>query len=240
MSAKDQRLELQIDIFTLKQQRALVLPTLTAAELVLAILQEFGGRQLPENSAGTTAAKQAPAPEKLLRLEYLGDNPSDYQLLRADTRQPLDSAIPIGEQLFAKERLTLMESELPLPNGTARPRRPAYLRDQSSGKVFKLHWLPAIIGRGDPSQPHNDRIAVNLAAHAAGQRVSRRHAQIGEAGVQFFIERLSPNPTAIKDTKGRRIQLGEEQHLLRNGDVIILEGSQIALEFIVREPEPSA
>lgn len=239
MSAKDQRLELLIDVFALKQQRALALPTLTTAELVRAVIQEFGGRQLLNDTARNGAATQAPAPEKLMKLEYLSDSPNDYQLVRADTRQPLDAALPIGEQLFPKERLMIVEQELPLPEGTTRPTRPAYLRDQSTGKVFKLHWLPAIIGRGDPSQPYNDRLAVNLATYTTGQRVSRRHAQIGQAGVQFYIEPLSPNPTSIKDTKGRLTRLGEKQHLLRHGDVVILEGSQIALEFLVREPEPA-
>jgi len=238
MSTKEPRLELQIDVFSLKQQRALVLPTLTSAELVLAIIQEFGGRQLHDVNADNGQKKQAPALEKLLKIEYLSDNPNDYQLLRTKTQQPIDAAIPIGEQLFPKERLMLVEQELPLPEGTARPTRLAYLRDQSTGKVFKLHWQPAIIGRPDQNLPDNNRLAVNLGTYTTGTRVSRRHAQIGQVGAQFYIERLSPNPTAIRDAQGKTIQIREKQHLLRHGDTIILEGSGIALEFIVREQEP--
>lgn len=237
MGTKEPRLELHIDVFPLKQQRALVLPTLMPDELVLAVIQEFGGRQIVDDSAGN--GKPAVAPEKLLKIAYLSDNPNDYRLLRANGRKPLDAAVPIGEQLSAKDRLILAEQELPLPNGTTRPSRPAYLRDQSTGKVFKLHWLPAIIGRSDTNLPNNDRIAVNLASYRTGQRVSRRHAQIGEAGVQFYVEPLSPNPTAIKYPDGKIIPI-KDQRLLRNGEIVLLEGSQIALEFIVREQEPPA
>lgn len=236
MGTKEPRLELHIDVFPLKQQRALVLPSLMPEELVLAVIQEFGGRQIGDDSAGN--GKAAIAPEKLLKIAYLSDNPNDYRLLRASGRKPLDATTPIGDQLSPKERLILVEQELPLPEGTARPSRPAYLRDQSTGKVFKLHWLPAIIGRSDPNLPYNDRLAVNLATYRTGQRVSRRHAQIGEAGVQFYVEPLSPNSTAIRFADGKIIPV-KDQRLLRNGETVLLEGSQIALEFIVREQEPA-
>lgn len=232
MGAKEPRLELYIDVFPLKKQRALVLPTLMPEELALAIIQEFGGRQIVDESGGN--GKRAVAPEKLLKLAYLSDNPNDYQLLRANGRKPLDATVPIGAQLSAKDQLILTEQDLPLPEGTTRPSRPAYLRDQNTGKVFKLHWLPAIIGRSDPNLPQNDRLAVNLSSYRTGQRVSRRHAQIGEAGVQFYVEPLSPNPTAIKYPDGKITPI-KDQRLLRNGETVLLEGSQIALEFIVRD-----
>lgn len=210
MSVDETRIELLITIFELADQRALALAALTPTQLTAAVLAEFG------------------------ELEFLGANPADYQLRKAVDRSALDEGLAIGEQLSAGDRLVLAERVAPAPTGTRPPSRPVYLRDQGSGAVYRLDWQPAIIGRPDRGQDHNELVAVDLAGHPAGQRVSRRHAQIVEADGSFFVEQLSPNPTLVRDGLGNTMPAQTRQPL-RHGDTVYLENSQIALKFIVRE-----
>jgi FHA domain len=216
MSADQSRRNLLIDIFDLVGQQARALPELTPPTLVGAILEEFR------------------------ELEFLGDNPKDYELLKADSRASLDEAISIGQQLADGERLVLVERQALLPKGTRRTTKQIYLREQGGGKVYKLHWYPAIIGRPDKSQEHADWVAVNLATHAAGSRISRRHAQITESGGQYFVERLSQNPMAIRDGHGTTTPVEGQKLPLRHGDLLYFDYSQITLKFIVREEGPAA
>jgi pSer/pThr/pTyr-binding forkhead associated (FHA) protein len=211
MSPSQTRLELLIDVLEKPRQRALVLSDLTPPDLITAILREFR------------------------ELEYLTGAATDYELRRAEDQTSLDDQAQLGHQLADGERLVLVEKELSVPEEAQRPSRNIYLREQVTDTVYKLHWQPAIIGRPDKSQAHNQWLAVNLAAHKTGLRVSRRHAMITEDGGQFFIESLSRNPTAIKSHGGETIELDAEKYLLKHGDVIYLERSNIALKFIVRE-----
>lgn len=216
MGAHQPRLELLIDIFERKGQPALTLPSLIPPALVAAVLHEFR------------------------ELDYLGNQPDDYLLIRASDGQPLDPTTPVGQQLGAQDHLVLVEREVPLPRGTQRPTRPVYLREQAMGRVYRLHWYPAIIGRLDERQEHHDRLAVDLSAHSAGLRVSRRHAQVIETDGQFYVERLSQNPTLVKAAQGAITPVEQERQPLHHGDTIILERSQIALKVIVREEEQAA
>jgi hypothetical protein len=207
------RLELFIDVLEHTNQRALALATITPPELVAAIIDEFQ------------------------ELSYLARTPAAYQLVKAEDRSLLDNDRPLNRQVAAKQRLILVEAEPPLPPGAQRPSRPIYLRDQD-GAVYKLHWLPAIIGRPDPAQPHNDLIAVNLAEHSQGQRVSRRQAQISEEQGRFYLESLSQNQTTLRPQQGAAASLSPHTRLpLQHGDTIFLDLSQIALTFLVREKE---
>jgi len=209
MSGDDTRIELQIDLFDLAAQRAMALNTLTPPQLVAAMLEEFR------------------------ELEFLGDAPGDYQLLKLADRSPLDDTAALGDQVRGGDRLILVERVAAAPTGTRRPSKPVYLREQGSGKVFRLDWQPAIIGRPDLGQSGNELVSVDLTAHPAGQRVSRRHAQIVERDGVFFVEPLSPNPTLVRDGQGNTLP-PEKRQPLRHGDVVFLENSQIALKFIVR------
>ena len=208
MSANQARLELQLDIIGLAGQRALALPTLKPAEFIAATLEEFG------------------------EIEVLGQNAADYQLHKAGASEPLDAAVPLGQQVAAGDHLVLREREPALPAGTQRPSRPAYLRNQESGEVYKLHWLPALIGRVDSARADNDRLAVDLGSHPAGQRVSRRQAAISEKNGQFYVERTAQNATAVKDSAGLTT-LVEQRQPLQAGDTILLENSGIVLKFVL-------
>jgi len=202
---------LRIDVFEQQNQRASVLPTLTSAALVDAIVQEFR------------------------EIEYLSDNPADYRLHKANEPTPLGEEVTVA-QLAQEERLTLVEAEVPIPAGAQRPTHPIYLREQQSGKVYKLHWCPAIIGRPDAGQAHNERLAVNLEGYKSGLRVSRRHASIVEEQGQYFVYSLSPrNPTYHQSAADQRELITEHKHPLRHGDTLFFEGSDITLKFLIRD-----
>ncbi|HEY0607059.1 MAG TPA: FHA domain-containing protein [Herpetosiphonaceae bacterium] len=211
MSAAQPRLELSIDVFEEKQQRALVMPTLTAHELIEAIIKEFRS------------------------LAYLSGSPSAYTLRRSRDGAALEPAQPLVQQLTSGDHLVLAEDEPPLPEGTQRPSKHAYLREEGGDKVYKLHWCPAIIGRPDDTLPHNERLVVNLASHPRGLRVSRRHAQISEDNGRFYIQGLSQNATTIKDAQGGEIRLDNQPVPLEHGQLITLDQSQITLKFILRD-----
>jgi hypothetical protein len=215
MSANQSRLALRIDIFEKTDQRAEALSELTPPELIEAILEEFR------------------------ELEYLGDVPADYLLRKAEDATLLDEKRPLSrQQLPGNTHLVLVEQEHPLPEGTRRPSTPIYLREQPAGKVYKLHWLPAIIGRTGQQQAQQERLAVNLNAQRGGLRVSRRHAQITEVSGKFYVESLASNPTSVEDSSGQRTTLPPNtRHPLYHGDYIYLERSDITLKFIVRNEE---
>lgn len=211
MSGSQKRLNLRVDVFEKTDQLALPLPSLTPPEFVEAILQEFR------------------------ELEYLSDSPANYRLLKASDQSPLAAEEKLAQQLAVGERLVLVEEESPLPNGTSQPSHPIYLREQITGKVYKLHWLPAIVGRPDKNQALNEQVAVDLERYKTGLRVSRRHVQITEKNGQYFIHSLSRNPTSIKDDEGNMTPVTEEKRPLQNGDIIHLERSNITLKFIIRQ-----
>lgn len=210
MTSPLKRLELRIDVGDLAAQRARIRGELTPPELVAAVLEEFR------------------------ELEHLGDRPEQYQLRRHAGGDPLDELRALGAQLSAGDHLVLAELEPPLPAGAARPTQALYLRERATGHVYRLAWVPALIGRPDASQPGNELIAIDLSDHPSGQRVSRRHARIIEREGQYFVERLSPNPTALVDSAGRTITIEQEPLPIQHGDTILLERSQIALAVIVR------
>jgi hypothetical protein len=204
------RLELWIDVLDKTAQRAQVLPTITSAELIAAILQEFQ------------------------ELEYLTDDPAGYQLVRTDAT-PLVADQTLGEQVAQGERLLLVECIGSIPPGRQAAGQPLYLCEVGAGRVFRLAWLPALIGRPDAEQANGEPLAVNLEGHSAGLRVSRRHAQIVERAGQYWLESLSSNPTALVDSQGNSTPVSASGQSLRPGDLIQLERSGIVLKFIVRE-----
>lgn len=206
-----ERLTLIIDVFEEKEQIAVALPSLTPPELIKSILQEFR------------------------ELEYLDESPDDYLLLNTEDGVPLADEIILGNQLRDDDKLVMVEKERPLPSGTNRPSHPIYLRDQITGTVYKLHWLPAIIGRPDRNQSHDDWLAVNLERHKAGLRVSRRHIEITEHNGRYFASSTPRNPTYVKSIDGDDVLMGEEKRPLHHGDIIHLERSNIALKVIIRE-----
>ncbi len=205
------RLNLEIDIFSLEKQRANALATLTPPELVEAILQEFR------------------------ELEFLGDDPSVYQLQRVDNNTPLDDTQRLEAQIKSGTHLRLVECSPQLPANAQPMPGNLYLRELSRGKVYKLHWQPAIIGRYDAKMEHNELLAVDLAGYDTdGKRVSRRHARISADSGDYLIESLADNPTVIKNQQGERLLQRGQRVVLQPGDKIYLENSGIGFVCLVR------
>ena len=211
MGAGKDRLDLTIDVLELPAQHAAALWTLSPQEVIAAILQEFR------------------------ELEQLGIDPGDYQLLDAESGAALDEK-PL-DALFAKDtkdaHLKLVEKQAPVPRGAQPAPERIYLREQATGRVYRLGWLPAIIGRPDRNLPDNQLLAVNLEALPTGLRVSRRHIKLSEQGGQYFVQRMSGNPTVLRRTTGETINLLDASRTpIDNGDLIVLERSQIWLKFV--------
>lgn len=204
------RLALHVDVFDATQQQALALPHLTPFEFIRAVLHEFE------------------------EYEYLSDQPEDYLLRRAIDGSCLDHDSQLDQQLEDQAHLVLVERELSLPEGTRRPSKHLYLREENTSQVYKLHWVPAIIGRVDKNQPYNDWVAVNLETLETGLRVSRRHVKITEEGDQFYIENMADNPIKLVTVIGETTPIGSERQLLQDGEVIRFERSGIRLKFMIR------
>lgn len=217
MGAGKDRLDLTIDVLELPAQHAAALWTLAPQELIAATLQEFR------------------------ELEQLGIDPGDYQLLDAATGVALDEK-PL-DALFAKDakavHLKLVEKSASVPRGAQPAPEPIYLREQATGRVYRLGWLPAIIGRPDRNLADNHLLAVNLDALPTGLRVSRRHVRLSEQGGQYFVQRMSGNPTVLRRTTGETVNLLDASRTpIDNGDLIVLERSQITLKFLVQRAAP--
>ncbi|MFN8468715.1 MAG: hypothetical protein U0X20_24365 [Caldilineaceae bacterium] len=211
MSAK--RLEVQIDVLNRPNQRALPLADLTPPELIAAILQEFRD------------------------IEYLGVDGTDYCLLRSEDGMELDPTVELGEQLGAKPHLRLVERPLKVPSGAQRVEEGLYLREEAGGRVFRLAWLPAIVGRSDATLKGDELVAANLESLPTGLRVSRRHIRVTGDGGQYFAECMSSNPASLRRANGGTAALGRTRQSLVSGDVLYLDRSEIALKFIVRSAQ---
>lgn len=217
MGAGKDRLDLTIDVLDLPAQHAAALWTLSPQELIAATLQEFR------------------------EIEQLGIDPSDYQLLDAATGAALDEK-PL-DALFAKDakdvHLKLVEKPASIPRGAQPAPEPIYLREQGAGRVYRIGWLPAIIGRPDRNLPDNQLLAVNLEALPTGLRVSRRHVRLSEQGGQYYVQRMSGNPTMLRRATGETINLLDASRTpIEHGDVIVLERSQITLKFLLQRTTP--
>jgi len=218
MSSKKSRVELLVDVLDRPGQRALALATLTPEEFIAATLQEFRDVAL------------------------LGIAPEDYVLCDAISGDELERTRPFEALPAAAEimHLQLREREAPLPPGSRRPAVAAYLQDANTGAVHKVNWVPAIIGRPDPTQADNYLLAVDLQSAVNGLRVSRRHALITEKEGRFAVQTLSGNPVTLRHEGGKNETVDGHPAPLHSGDVIYLNRSEIALTFFIRQQNASA
>lgn len=220
MSSSQARLDLLIDVFDQVEQPASVLPKIKPPQLIEAIIQEFR------------------------EIQYLADDPAQYYLARAGDGTPLEEDVEMSRQRLASgARLVLHERTLAAPAGAQPFSRRVYLREQSLGKVYRLVWRPAIVGRRaeSPSQGDGQPVAVDLQPFATGLRVSRRHLSIDERDGQPTVENLSNNPAFIQRAGGVQIPVEAGKIPLQAEDIILLERSQIAFKvFFLPEVEQGA
>jgi hypothetical protein len=207
-------LEVHIDVFDQLNQRAQVLPELSPAELVGAILEEFGEE-----------------------LDYLGSDAGKYRLRKVQTAEGLDEHKTLGELLVDGDRLVLEEQDEELPPGARRPVRPIYLQDVSSGQSFRIAWQPAIVGRSDSDLAANDLVAVDLSTAAGGSRVSRRHIKLWEEQDDYYVQAASNNPVVVVREDGTEVVVPQApgSQRIASRELIRLDRSGLTLKFIVRE-----
>ena len=213
MNNGTKRLGIKVDVLAMKVERAQVLPTLTPIDLMKVILAEF--QELP----------------------HLGNNPGAYSLVKANERTELNPMQPLGEQLKEGDQVALVEKGVPVPSGAKAASQAIYLREQSTGTVYKLSWLPAIIGRSDDARPQNELVAANLDGYATGSRVSRRQAMIMEEGGTYWIKSMSENALSIITADRAIREVGIDKQPLAIGDQIHLVRSDIRLKFISPQGE---
>jgi hypothetical protein len=199
-------LELSFDVFDETEQNASVRPSLTVAELILEILNEFE--------------------------DLDGRRPDLYGLYPEGAQRPLERGKTLTEQgvhsgdrlVFGWARDSLRQLRRPLTHG------PQFaLQEVTSQVLFGLEWQPAIVGRPDADSAHNELLAVNVRWLPGSRRVSRRHAQITEQDGVYYLEGLAENnPTLLN---GQQLSLGRK-YQLREGDTIGLGTSNIQLVFV--------
>lgn len=201
----DDYIELKIDVFDITGQRARVRKSISVATLIDEVLLEFDDldRRLPESYGLFLRGQDRPLDRTrtLDELDIQNYDELEFKYAKAGVRGKLHGAVE------------------------------AVLRDESTGMVYPITWQPALIGRPDADPSHNELLAVNLASHPEGRRISRRHAEILLEGGLYYIESLSENnPTYLNNQQvtGRR--------LLQSGDKIGLGRTTLTLVFYMNNP----
>lgn len=199
-------LELKFDIFDETDQKASVLKSLTASDLIEEITGEF--KELdPDTSGG-------------------------YALYLEGTERPLDGSRALEEQgIQSGDKLIFTWARDPNRSGRkALSKKTSYsLLEETSQVIFPIEWQPALIGRPDVDNDHNELLAVNLQWLPEGRRVSHRHAQITEMKGGLYLERLAGNnPTYLN---GKELDVGT-RHKLKVKDTIRLGHSDIRLKVM--------
>jgi hypothetical protein len=205
----EERIECTIDVLSRPQQRAMARRDITPVEMVQAIVDEFS-EEIP----------------------HLGRNIAAYQITQIDTGHILEMETPLDRQIRSGARLALQERTTKQPPGTKPLTRPFYLREVTQAYVYKINWLPAFIGRTDPSMQDNATVAVDLQNLPNGMRISRRHVRLLERDGVIYLELYSRNPVTLIRAEGSRETLQDRPLVLKHGDIIKLERSNISLQAI--------
>lgn len=207
----DEYIDVKIDVFENAGQRARVRRTLTARDLIQEILKEFD--DIPADS-----------PEKYAIYLKGDDRPlkAEANLIQLDI-QPQD------ELVFDYIRQTLRRM--------FKPEQVAWLREESTGRVFDLEWQPAVIGRPTNEADHNLTLAVNVQALPNGMTISRKHAQVTFAEGRYFVEALAENNPVL--VNGKEVSVNARREL-KNGDKLSLGRNNVTFTFLTHKPGDSS
>ncbi len=204
-------LEVKIDVFEHTGQRVQLRRTLSVDTLINEILKEFD--DIPTES-----------PEKYA--VYLKG--VDQPLTRNSTIAQLDIQ-PQDELVFDYVRQTFRKM--------LEVHQYAFLREESTGKVYDIQWQPAVIGRPSTDVDHNIMLAVNVQLLPNGMTISRRHAQITLSEGHYFIEPLAEqNPVYLNGKELAPLTRREIKH----GDKLLLGRNKIAMTFLAQAMQQSA
>lgn len=208
------RIEVFIDVFDEKQQRALVLEKLSVEKLMLEIAHEFDGIETDEIERYVLIDKETRRDLKP-ELSLIEQNIQHGDMLDFVYRPKGIDVAPVKKRVPAQSTavLVLQRSE-----------------SESEGEAetrFEIGFQPAIIGRHDPIFDA-DTLAVDLAGVPNARMLSRQHAQLTEANGVWSIKRIKETNKLYVD--GEIVPFGETQKLAE-GSVIELGPKVVKLIF---------
>lgn len=198
------RTTISLDFLGISTEIAQACPDITIGQFIQEILVEFG-----------------------LDYSFLNQHqPQDYVLRTAvdGFDLPFDQSV---HQIGGRGTLFFREKDLIVPETAVVNPMPFYLRYRSH--IFKIGWLPALIGRPITGDADNALLAVNLEPFSLA--VSRRQAKIVMENGRFAIRNLSENPILLN---GKPLPfVSDTANLpasnLQDGDTLLLQRSGITL-----------
>lgn len=204
-------IDVKINVFEHTDQRARLLESLTPAGLIKEILKEFD--------------------------DIVGDAPEKYAIYLQGMDRPLTPTSTMAE-LDIQPHDTLVFDYVRQPiRKMLEPEDYAYLREETTGKVFDIQWQPAVIGRPDSDAGHNLILAVNVQSLPNARSVSRKHAQITFSEGRYYIEPLAEHNPAFLN--GKEIPLNSKREI-KNNDKLTIGHAKLTMAFETKRLSTSA
>jgi pSer/pThr/pTyr-binding forkhead associated (FHA) protein len=195
-------IDVKIDVFEHADQRARVLESLTPAGLIQEILKEFD--------------------------DITADAPEKYAIYLKGMERPLTPTSTMAELDIQPQDTLVFDYIRQAIRQMLEPKDYAFLREESTGKVYDIQWQPAVIGRPDSDVGHNIILAVNVQLLPDAMTVSRKHAQITFSEGHYFIEPLAEhNPVFLNN---KEIPLNNKREI-KNHDKIAIGRHKITMVF---------
>jgi len=195
-------IDVKIDVFEHEDQRARVLESLTPAGLIQEVLKEFD--------------------------DITADAPEKYTIYLKGMERPLNPGSTMAQlDIQPQDNLVFDYVRQPIRQ-MLDSKDYAFLREETSGKVFDIQWQPAVIGRPDSDVGHNIILAVNMKFLPNGMTVSRKQAQITFSEGRYYIEPLAEhNPVFLN---GKEISLNSKREI-KNNDKLAIGRTKISMVF---------
>ena len=203
-------IDVKIDIFEHQDQRARILESLKPADLIQEILKEFD--DIPT------------------------DSPDKYAIFLKGMERPLNPASSMATLDIQPQDILVFDYIRQPIRQMLEPKDYAFLREETTGKVYDIQWQPAVIGRPDSDVGHNIILAVNVTLLPNGMTVSRKNAQITFSESRYYIEPLAEhNPVFLN---GKEIPLNGKREL-KNNDRLAIGRTKVSFVFTTQGVTPS-
>jgi len=195
-------IDVKIDVFEYADQRARVLESLSPAGLIQEILKEFD--------------------------DISADAPEKYAIYLKGMERPLNPASTMAQLDIQPQDELVFDYIRQAIRQMLEPRDYAFLREETTGKIYDIQWQPAVIGRPDSDVGHNIILAVNVQLLPEGRSISRNHAQITFSEGHYYIEPLAEhNPVFLN---GKEVPLNNKREI-RNNDKLAIGRHKITMIF---------
>jgi pSer/pThr/pTyr-binding forkhead associated (FHA) protein len=204
-------IDVKIDVFEHADQRARLLESLTPDGLILEILKEFD--------------------------DITTDTPEKYAIYLKGMERPLNPAFTMTQLDIQPQDTLVFDYVRKAIREMLDSKDYAFLREESTGKVYDIQWQPAVIGRPDSDVGHNIILAVNVKLLPNGMTVSRQHAQITFSEGRYYIEPLAENNPVFLN--GKEIPLNSKREI-KNNDRLAIGRTKINMVFETQRPAGSA